>query len=59
VVSLWPVADAPTARLMEQFYRRLGQGQRPAAALAAARRELQRQGAPARDWAGFVYYGAP
>ncbi|MEY2896321.1 MAG: hypothetical protein RL669_590 [Pseudomonadota bacterium] len=59
VVSLWPVADAPTARLMEQFYRRLGQGQRPPAALAQARRELHRQGAPARDWAGFVYYGAP
>ena len=59
VVSLWPVADAPTAKLMHEFYARLGQGQRPASALSEARRVLQRQGAPARDWAGFVYYGAP
>jgi CHAT domain-containing protein len=59
VVSLWPVADAPTARLMSELYARLAQGQRPAQALAEARRALMQEGAPARDWAGFVYYGAP
>jgi CHAT domain-containing protein len=59
VVSLWPVADAPTAHLMREFYARLSQGHKPAVALAEARRVLRSQGSPERDWAGFVYYGAP
>ncbi|HHN75355.1 MAG TPA: CHAT domain-containing protein [Acidobacteria bacterium] len=40
VVSLWPVADRSTARLMVAFHRALASGASPARALLEARRDL-------------------
>lgn len=57
LVSLWQVDDASTARLMAAFYRRLAQGAAPAAALAAAQRELRAAGLSAYHWAPFVLIG--
>lgn len=60
LASLWDVADEPTARLMERFYRELlGNGRPPAAALREAQRSLRadpRWAAP-YYWAGFVLAG--
>lgn len=41
IVSLWKVADGPTAELMTQFYRELGSSQQPAAALKRAQMALR------------------
>lgn len=61
VVSLWPVSDQATARLMVEFYREmLRAGKPPAAALRAASLRLRdRMGhaAPAH-WAPFILQGA-
>jgi CHAT domain-containing protein len=59
VASLWPVEDWATAALMEHFYRELGRGADPAAALAAAQRALRANRATASRffWAGFVIIG--
>jgi len=60
VASLWQVDDQATAQLMTRFYRHmLTGGERPAAALRAAQRELAadpRWSAP-YFWAGFVIQG--
>jgi len=60
VVSLWSVNDAPTADLMEKFYRAmLKDGRTPAAALRQAQIEMsksKRLSAPF-FWAGFVLQG--
>ena len=58
VGSLWPVRDRETADLMDAFYRELSRGRTVGAALAAAKRERIRAGAPASAWAGFVTLGA-
>jgi len=62
VLSLWPVADDTTARLMARFYARMRQGLSPAAALTATKREFARSPDPhARDprvWAAFLLYGS-
>ncbi len=57
LVSLWQVDDASTARLMVAFYRRLARGASPAAALAAAQRELRAAGLSAYHWAPFTLIG--
>lgn len=59
IVSLWPVEDRATAALMDGLYRGLAAGAAPDAALTQAKRRLAASGHPPRDWAGFVYYGAP
>jgi CHAT domain-containing protein/tetratricopeptide (TPR) repeat protein len=60
VASLWQVDDQATAQLMTRFYRHmLAGGERPAAALRAAQREMAadpRWSAP-YFWAGFVIQG--
>jgi CHAT domain-containing protein len=60
LVSLWEVADSPTAELMERFYRGLLQERlSPAAALRSAQRSMladERWSAPS-NWAGFVLQG--
>lgn len=61
LASLWPVSDRSTADLMARFYRRLAAGERKAAALAHAQRELIEAGgafAHPYHWAGFVLSGA-
>ena len=59
VATLWPVADAESARLMEDFFVSLRAGAAPAAALAEARRRALAGGARAHPfyWAGFVVGG--
>lgn len=57
LVSLWPVDDAATGRLMGHFYTRLLAGARPAEALAAAQRMLYDEGEPVFNWASFVLVG--
>ena len=59
ILTLWPVDDAASARFVEALFRRIAQGQRPAAALAATKREFaadRRHGHP-RFWAPFILVG--
>jgi CHAT domain-containing protein len=57
VGNLWEVRDDEAEELMVAFYRHLGQGRSVGAALAAARRERVRAGAPTAAWAGTVVLG--
>ncbi len=59
VASLWRVADERVSRLMADFYRRLGEGMRPAAALAQTQRRAHRSGVEAYYWAPFCVFGRP
>lgn len=59
ILTLWPVDDGASARFVEALFRRIAQGQRPAAALAATKREFaadRRYGHP-RFWAPFILVG--
>jgi CHAT domain-containing protein len=61
VVSLWPVADLPTRRLMRRLHHNLRDGDAPAVALWRAKQQVRRShprvyGHP-RQWAGFVLLG--
>ncbi len=57
VVSLWNVHDASAATLLDVFYQRLQQNQRPAAALRCAQLEAIRQGQHPYFWAPFLVIG--
>jgi CHAT domain-containing protein len=57
VVSLWPVQDDSTARLMEVFYRHLRVGERSEEALRAAMREVREHHPHPYHWAPFVLIG--
>jgi CHAT domain-containing protein len=59
LAAQWPVEDRATARLMGRFYRGVGDGQPPPAALATAQRAMLRDPATAHPfyWAGFVLNG--
>ncbi|MEO1069038.1 MAG: CHAT domain-containing tetratricopeptide repeat protein, partial [Cyanobacteria bacterium J06638_6] len=57
VVSLWAVPDAPTALLMTEFYRQLGDGLSPAQALQAAMAATRAQYPDPRNWAAFTLVG--
>ncbi len=57
VAARWPVRDDEAARFMAAFGERLAAGERLGAALAAARGELIRRGAPPAAWAAFAVYG--
>lgn len=57
VVSLWAVPDAPTARLMTEFYRQLSQGQTKAQALRQAMLMTMVQHPEPRNWAAFTLIG--
>jgi CHAT domain-containing protein len=60
VATLWPVADWPTASLMERFYREYAAGGDAVRALAVAQRAAL--SAPATSlpfaWAGFIIVGS-
>ncbi|HEV2742693.1 MAG TPA: CHAT domain-containing protein [Rubrobacter sp.] len=57
VVSLWLVQDDTTAELMGDWYGRLGDGERPAAALRAAQLEVKDRHDHPYYWAPFVLVG--
>ncbi len=57
VGSLWPLEDREAAELVGGFADHLGRGLSVSAAMAAAQRELQRDGAPPAAWAGMVVLG--
>ena len=61
VLSLWPVPDRPTRRLMLAFYQALRRGEPPADALRAAKADVRRRypriyRSPF-TWAAFVVIG--
>ncbi len=63
VLTLWPVVDGPTARLVEALYAELREGTPPVTALWRAKRAV-RAAHPGlytdpREWAGFVAVGLP
>ena len=57
VGSLWLLRDDESSTLLESFYRRLADGTSIAEALAEAKRERIRAGAPAAAWAGMIVLG--
>jgi len=57
LVSLWSIADSPTAYLMDRFYQRLQQGQNKAQSLRGSMLDtMQKHPAPG-DWAAFTLLG--
>ena len=59
VVTLWSVADGPTAELMQDFYARWLAGVPKAEALRQARAKLRRKYPSPTIWAPFVLVGDP
>jgi CHAT domain-containing protein len=59
IVSLWPVPDLPTARLMQFLYEDLRAGQTPAAALRHAKLKARERYSDPYSWAGFIAVGLP
>jgi CHAT domain-containing protein len=57
VAGLWRVRDRETALLIDRFGKHLARGSSVAAALANAKRDLIRRGAPPAAWAGMVVLG--
>jgi len=57
VVSMWKVADAPTADLMKEFYRHLSEGAAPIEALHMAQLEMKEAGEPVTHWGAWTYVG--
>ena len=59
ISSLWTVDDASTSLLMQEFYRQLGRGSSPAAALRSAALAVRKQYPNPMFWAPFVLTGLP
>jgi CHAT domain-containing protein len=59
IATLWDVPDAPGPVFADALYRELGAGTPLGAAVAEARRELRRRGAPPRAWAAYTLSGNP
>jgi CHAT domain-containing protein len=59
VATLWDVPDAPAPAFADALYRELTMGRPLGVAVAEARRELRRNGAPPRAWAAYVMTGNP
>lgn len=62
LISLWPVFDDVTPKLMEKFFARLIGGHSAASALSATKREMAADPNPRirhpSSWAGFILVGA-
>ncbi len=59
IVSLWSVPDAPTAKLMMEFYRRWQQNPDKAEALREAMLKIKEQHPEPSAWAAFTLIGDP
>ena len=59
IATLWDVPDAPGPVFADILSRELGAGRPLGAAVADARRELRRRGAPPRAWAAYTLTGNP
>lgn len=59
VGSLWPVLDQAAAAFMVSFYAEYFSGVSPAESVTRVQRQMQVQGRPAEQWAGFVCLGVP
>ena len=59
VATLWDVPDAPGPIFADVLYGSLARGEPLGAAVAGARRELRRRGAPPRAWAAYSVTGNP
>lgn len=59
ISALWAVSDEATRQLMDGFYRHLLAGERPSAALRAAKLERRAAGSAIADWAAFEFIGTP
>lgn len=57
VLSLWNVHDATTVDLMREFYTKIGCGQKPAAALRHAQRQIMRKHPHPFFWSPFFLIG--
>ncbi len=57
VVSLWPVGDRSTTRLMQDFYRRMYEDKSASSALRRTKLEMIDAGYPPRAWAPFIVIG--
>lgn len=57
VVSLWLVQDEATSSLMEEYYRRLRDGRKPAEALRDAQLAIKNEYAHPYYWAPFILVG--
>ncbi|MGE4296991.1 MAG: CHAT domain-containing protein [Desulfovibrionaceae bacterium] len=57
VTTLWPIADEPSALLVERFYAELKSGKDKARALQAAKRHLMAKGYAPYYWSPFVLQG--
>jgi CHAT domain-containing protein len=57
--SLWTVAEDFAENLIVDFFRRIKNGERSAAALKAAQETIRRQSPRPYDWAGFTLFGDP
>src|SRR5205085_4597265 len=59
IATLWDVPDAPGPIFADVLYGALAHGEPLGAAVAGARRELRRRGAPPRAWAAYTMTGNP
>ena len=57
VVSLWPVNDPATAKLMAEFYGRLKEGFQPRTALRNAALQIKSESPHPYYWAPFIFIG--
>lgn len=59
MLTLWPVVDSSSAKLVVAVFDGIRSGLPPVRALAEAKRQLARRPATADPlhWAAFVYYG--
>lgn len=59
IATLWDVPDAPGPIFADVLYAALARNEPLGAAVAGARRELRRRGAPPRAWAAYTVTGNP
>ena len=59
VSTWWPIGDAATVQLIDDFYRAMSEGRPVSDALRQAKLAALQRGVPAREWAAFTVVGDP